>query len=62
MILELEQQILDATVMREDGKRTISCAAAFRLAEQGELTVREIGAYCTETDIKIISCQLGCFK
>lgn len=39
----------------------ISCAAAFRLAEELGISRKEMGSLLNELRIKIIQCQLGCF-
>lgn len=39
----------------------ITCAAAFRLAEELKLSRLELGRLLNELRIKIIQCQLGCF-
>jgi hypothetical protein len=45
--------------MAPEGK--IPCAAAFRLAEELELSRQDLGSLLDEMKIKIIQCQLGCF-
>lgn len=37
------------------------CAKAHKLAEELDITPREIGEICDELKIKIASCELGCF-
>jgi hypothetical protein len=39
----------------------ITCANAFRLAEELKLSRLELGALLNELRIKIVQCQLGCF-
>ena len=39
----------------------LSCEAAHRIGETLNVPLREIGAVCNELQIKIASCQLGCF-
>ncbi len=39
----------------------IPCAAAFRLAEELEISRQELGNLLNNMKIKIIQCQLGCF-
>jgi hypothetical protein len=45
--------------MAPEGK--IPCATAFRLAEELEISRKELGNLFNEMKIKIIQCQLGCF-
>ncbi len=42
-----------------DGK--ISCKEAFKIAEECECGVKEVGEACNNLKIKIMGCQLGCF-
>jgi len=44
------------------GRRCLSCAAAFTLARECGMTVKEIGEICNRDGIKIVACQLGCFS
>ena len=39
----------------------IPCAAAFKLAEELNISRKELGNLLNELRIKIIQCQLGCF-
>jgi hypothetical protein len=39
----------------------IPCAAAFQLAEELNISRKELGNLLNELRIKIIQCQLGCF-
>ncbi|OGL47514.1 MAG: hypothetical protein A2149_01080 [Candidatus Schekmanbacteria bacterium RBG_16_38_11] len=40
----------------------LGCAKAFKIAQEEGLTIREIGAILNILNIKIGSCQLGCFS
>ena len=42
-----------------DGK--LPCAQAFRIAKQFKVAPREVGDTANRLNIKIASCQLGCF-
>ncbi len=44
-----------------DGVEKLSCKRAFQLAEELELSLKDIGNICNSVGIKIINCQLGCF-
>ena len=58
---EITNEILDAIGKRaRNGK--ISCKVCFRLAEEFEVTPRTIGDGCNKAKVKIVGCQLGCFK
>ena len=46
-----------------DGDRIkLNCASAFYIAEQFGVKISDIGDICNERNIRISSCQLGCFK
>jgi hypothetical protein len=40
----------------------ISCENVFRISEELGISKKEIGQILNELDIKIHSCQIGCFK
>lgn len=44
-----------------DGQGKLPCKKAFQLAEELNLSLKELGDICNAEDIKIIRCQLGCF-
>ena len=59
---------------REDMNRTLEeelkaslvngrlpCAVAFKIARKLKVTPRQVGNTANKLDIKIVSCQLGCF-
>jgi hypothetical protein len=56
MTEEQKQAVRDAAV---DGK--LPCAKAFQLSVELDLSLREIGRFCNEEDIRVKNCQLGCF-
>jgi len=56
MNTELEKRIQASLV---DGK--LPCAAAFQIAREFNVPIREIGETCNRLKIKVRSCQLGCF-
>ncbi len=45
-----------------DGQKKLPCKRAFQLAEELNLSLKDIGDICNAEDIKIIHCQLGCFS
>jgi len=45
-----------------NGTKSLTCEKAFRLAEEYEAHLAEIGRICNQHNIKICKCQLGCFK
>ena len=58
---ENEKLVVNAAVQR-DGKKILACAQAFRLSKEHNISLKEIGETCDQNDIKIKSCQLGCFE
>ena len=52
----LEQEMRASLV---DGK--LPCAEAFRIAKKGGVAPRDVGDKANELNIKISTCQLGCF-
>jgi hypothetical protein len=48
--------------VRDDGKNTLSCHSAFKIAAEHNISIATIGNACDTADIKIMACQLGCFK
>jgi len=58
-------EIIEAVIQAAtdvDGRKKLSCAEAFRIAEQFGVEKREIRRICDAHKIKISNCQLGCFK
>jgi hypothetical protein len=58
---ELFDAVIEAAV-EMDGRKKLSCAKAFRLAERFGAELPEIGRVCNDHKIRITKCQLGCFK
>ena len=44
-----------------DERGKMPCKRAFQLAEELDLSLKDIGNICNAEGIKIIHCQLGCF-
>jgi hypothetical protein len=51
-----------AAAAERDGRLILRCADAFRIAGEYSVGVGVIGGICNENSIKIVQCQLGCFK
>jgi hypothetical protein len=58
---ENEKMITNAAVLR-DGKKKLSCAQAFKLSKEHNISLKEIGETCNKQGIKLMECQLGCFE
>ncbi len=57
MSTELEEKITSSLM---DGQ--LPCSVAFKVAQELEVSQREIGKTADELGIKITECQLGCFE
>jgi hypothetical protein len=55
-------KIIEEASFEKDGRRMLPCARAFELSEKHGIPLKDIGAYCSESGIRISSCQLGCFE
>jgi len=55
------KELVTASAVKENGKRTLACAEAFRLANEHGVELSEIARICNVREIKITKCQLGCF-
>ncbi len=40
---------------------TLPCAVAFKIAKRLKVTPRQVGDTANRLNIRIVSCQLGCF-
>ena len=58
---EKTQAVIEAAKDIE-GKKKLTCAQAFELADRLNVSLSRIGEICNDIDISICSCQLGCFK
>ena len=56
MTKELDEKIRASLV---NGK--LPCAVAFKIANQLNVGTKEVGEACNKLNLKISSCQLGCF-
>jgi len=57
----VEQAVLSAA-QDQAGKLSLGCAEAHAIADEHEVSRREVGAIGIEHDIRIVACQLGLFK
>jgi len=54
---ELREKVVKLSI---DGK--LGCAKAFKIAQEEGLSIKKIGYILNILNIKISSCQLGCFE
>ncbi len=60
-----QEDLVNAVIARaqeSEPKKKLACAQAFKLAEEFDAAVIEIGRICNRNNIRICKCQLGCFK
>ncbi len=60
----MDQKKKDALQERIESEATdnkLPCGKAFKIADELEVSKREVGDTCNEMGIKIVNCQLGCF-
>jgi len=58
---KLTEAVKSATGERE-GRRVLQCSDAFQVAERLGADLLDIARICNRHQIKIVRCQLGCFK
>ncbi len=58
---DITNRIKDAAT-EIDGLGKLTCKKAIQLAEELNISTKEIGDICNAENIKIIHCQLGCFR
>ncbi len=54
-------KVIEETAIEIDDAKKLPCVEAFEIAKKYDVPLREIGEACNKAEIKIISCQLGCF-
>ncbi len=57
--MKQEEIIVKLKETAKDGK--ISCAMAFKIAKENNISTKEVGSLLNQLKIKIANCQLGCF-
>ncbi len=58
---QLKQDRLKERINAEAEDQKLPCAKAFAIAAEFAVSNAEVGKICNEIDVKIVSCQLGCF-
>jgi len=58
----VREAVTGAARMSAEGKRQLPCAKAFALKKRHGIALRRIGEICEQEDIRIVKCQLGCFR
>ena len=63
--MSAQEQLLDAirkVAGERDGRVTLACADAFKLAAERGCELLDVARVCNANNIKIVECQLGCFQ
>lgn len=58
----MDKQELYQEILKHAQDRRIACRQCFDIAQEFDVSLKIIGEICTENDIKIRACQLGCFR
>jgi len=56
------EEQLRAAIRELAGDSKAPCRGLLQLAERTNTPPRDIGRLCDEMNIRIVACQLGCFK
>ena len=54
-------RLIEILKARSGEEKRLPCPEAFKIANDLELSLAEVGKSCNELGIKIVACQLGCF-
>ncbi len=58
----MEKEKLKEILLEKSKDKKLPCKLAFKISEEWNVGLKEIGNMANELGIKIIECQLGCFK
>jgi hypothetical protein len=61
-MIGMNESEIKELVLERAQNRKMSCQEAFKIAEEIGITRKKIGQLLNDLEIKIHSCQLGCFK
>jgi hypothetical protein len=59
--MQVSKEVLKEAVKNAAIEGRLTCEKAHELGKELGVTLQEIGAVCNELQIKIKTCQLGCF-
>lgn len=57
----MDKEHIAKRIETEAKEKRIACKQALRIAEEEGIPSRELGQMLNDMEIKVISCQLGCF-
>lgn len=58
----MDKESLKALLLEKAKDKKLPCKVAFKISEEHNVALKDIGNMANELAIKIIECQLGCFK
>ena len=58
----MDRKKFEKEILAKSKGGKIPCAVCFKLAEECEISKREMGKILDEMKIKVSQCQLGCFE
>jgi hypothetical protein len=58
----MDENKLKELIMEKQSEQRISCHAACEIADKAGVPRQRVGRLIDDMDIKIHTCQLGCFK
>jgi hypothetical protein len=63
--MKSEKELVTAVLARAketEGRKSLTCAEALTIAAELDVEAVQIGRICDQQEIRIRSCQLGCFS
>lgn len=54
-------RLIEVLKTRSGEEKQLQCTEAFKIANDLEVSLAEVGKSCNELGIKLVACQLGCF-
>ncbi len=58
----MDKENLKNLLLEKAKDKKLPCKVAFKISEEHSVALKDIGNMANELGIKIIECQLGCFK
>jgi len=55
------KNLMDEFAFQEGNRRKLKCKDAFEIANRLDIPLGSIAKFCNRNNIKLTSCQLGCF-
>ncbi len=58
----MEKEKIKELLNTKAPQKKLPCKLAFEISREYDIPLKEIGEAANELNIKIVNCQLGCFK